>query len=187
VAERNAGIEKIKEAFKLLKESLKELDEVEYLLELLEKELQDYRNLIDKESFIPKARFVKQRVCRLIERMKYTTEESLACVGIKLTLQGDIPEHERRSIMNYIATYIDGHIRPYDTLFIIDESTLGVLFPLKKKSNLEPVMRRLENMLFNLKAQTYSSRHVLINFSFNPFFIDKDNTADEVFQKLKEF
>ena len=87
----NTGIEKIKQAFRLLKESLKELDEVEYLVELLGKELEEYRELIDKESFIPKAKFVKQRICRMIERSKYTSEEILGCVGVKLSLIGDIP------------------------------------------------------------------------------------------------
>jgi len=183
--EKNAGIEKIKQAFKFLKESLKELDEVEYLLELLEKELQDYRSLIDKESFIPKARFVKQRICRLIERMKYSTDESLACVGIKLSLAGEIPETDQRSIVNYIATYIDGHVRPYDFLFILDERLLGVVFPLKQRSDLEVILKRLESMLFNLKAKTYSARNVLITFKIDSFFIEKEQTAEDVFQRLR--
>jgi len=183
--ERNPGIEKIKQAFKFLKESLKELDEVEYLLELLEKELEDYRSLIDKESFIPKARFVKQRICRLIERMKYSTDESLACVGIKLSLTGEIPETEQRSIVNYVATYIDGHVRPYDLLFMLDEQLLGIIFPLKQKKDIEVILKRLESMLLNLKAKTYSDRNVLITFKIDSFFIEKEHTAEEIFKRLR--
>ena len=184
--EKNSGIEKIKEAFKLLKESLKELDEVEYLLELLERELTDYRNLIDKETLIPKTRFIKQRICRLIERMKYASEESLACVGIKISLNTELPDLDRRSIVNYIATYIDGHIRPYDMLFILDELALGIVFPLKSRADLDAIMKRLETMLLNLKAKTYSSRNVLINFRIKSFFIEKDHTAEEIFEKLRK-
>ncbi|WP_456342549.1 hypothetical protein [Thermovibrio sp.] len=185
-AERNAGITKIKQAFRLLKESLKELDEVEYLLELLEKELEEYRSLVDKESYIPKAKFVKQRICRLIERMNYVSEEGLACVGIKLSLIGDIPETDRRSITNYIATYIDGHIRPYDMLFMLDDSSLGIIFPLKNKGDLDTILKRLETMLLNLKAKTYSARNVLINFKIDSFFVGKGQTADEVFERLRQ-
>jgi hypothetical protein len=184
--EKNSGIAKIKQAFKLLKESLKELDEVEYLLELLEKELNDYRNLIDKESYIPKAKFIKQRICRLIERMKFISDESLACVGIKISLIGEIPDTDRRSIINYIATYVDGHIRPYDMLFMMDESLLGIIFPLKSRSDLDSIIKRLETMLLNLKAKTYSDRNVLINFKIGHFFIERDSTADQVFEKLRE-
>jgi len=184
--EKNAGIEKIKHAFRFLKESLKELDEVEYLLELLERELNDYRSLVDKETFIPKARFVKQRICRLIDRMKFAQDESLGCIGIRITLVGEIDDNDRRQITNYIATYIDGHIRPYDTLFLLDEQTLGIVFPLKDRSNMTPIIRRLESTLLSLRAQTYSSRNILINFKIKDFFINKDHTAEEVFEKLKE-
>ncbi|WP_457679525.1 hypothetical protein [Thermovibrio sp.] len=185
-AERNSGIEKIKEAFKLLKESLRELDEVEYLLELLEKELEEYKSLIDKESFIPKAKFVKQRIFRLIERLKFAGEEGLACVGIKFQIVGKIPEADRKSITTYVASYIDGNIRPYDMLFILDDERLGIVFPLKNKGNLEAILKRLETMLFNLKAKTYSAQNVLINFKLSSFFIEKGTNAEEVFEKLKE-
>jgi len=182
----NTGIEKIKQAFRLLKESLKELDEVEYLVELLGKELEEYRELIDKESFIPKAKFVKQRICRMIERSKYTSEESLGCVGVKLSLVGEIPPSDRHSIITYIATYIDGHIRPYDMLFLVDETLIGIVFPLKNRGDIEVVLDRLKNMLLNLRAKTYSDRNVLINFKLGSFFIDKDSTADDVFNKLRQ-
>ena len=182
----NGGIEKIKQAFKLLKESLQELSEAEYLLELLEKELEEYRSLVDKESFIPKARLVKHRIKRLIERMKYVSEESLACIGIKIKIVGSVPDADKRSIINYIATYVDGHIRPYDMLFMVDDSSIGIIFPLKNRGDLEAILQRLESMLLNLKAKTYSTKNVLIKFKIDSFFIEKGQTADEVFERLRQ-
>ncbi len=180
------GIEKIKESLRLIRESLQQLESVEYVLELLEKELDEYRNLIDKEAFIPKARFVKERIQRLIDRMKFAGEETLACVGIKISVVGEIDHNDRHSIVNYIATYIDRHVRPSDLLFKIDEEIIGIIFPLKNKNDIEAVEQRLNFMLLNLKAKTYSSRNVLINFKLEYFFIEKDSSSDEVFKRLIE-
>jgi hypothetical protein len=185
VADKSAGIAKIKQAFRLLKESLRELDEVEYLLELLEKELNEYRSLIDKESYVPKAKLVKQRVHRLIERMKFISDESLACVGIDISLVGEISSGDKHSIVSYIATYVDGRIRPYDMLFMLDEFLLGIIFPLKNRNDISAIIKRLETMLLNLKAKTYSDRNVLINFKLGYFFIEGDSSAEQVFEKLK--
>jgi len=178
------GIEKIKESLKLIKESIQELESIEYVLELLERELEDYRSLIDKESFIPKAKFVKERIQRLIDRMKFAGEETLACVGIKISVVGEIDPNDKHSIVNYIATYIDRHVRPSDLLFKIDDEIIGIIFPLKNKNDIEAVEQRLKFMLLNLKAKTYSSRNVLINFKLSYFFIEKDSSSDEVFNKL---
>ena len=180
------GIEKIKESLRLIRESLQELESMEYVLELLEKELDEYRNLIDKEAFIPKARFVKERIQRLIDRMKFAGEGTLACVGIKISVVGEIDHNDRHSIVNYIATYIDRHVRPSDLLFKIDEEIIGIIFPLKNRNDIEAVEQRLNFMLLNLKAKTYSSRNVLINFKLDYFFIEKDSSSDEVFKKLLE-
>ncbi len=180
------GIEKIKESLRLIRESLQQLESVEYVLELLEKELDEYRNLIDKEAFIPKARFVKERIQRLIDRMKFAGEETLACVGIRISVVGQIDPNDRHSIVNYIATYIDRHVRPSDLLFKIDEEIIGIIFPLKNRNDIEAVEQRLNFMLLNLKAKTYSSQNVLINFKLDYFFIEKDSSSDEVFKRLIE-
>ncbi len=180
------GIEKIKESLRLIRESLQQLESVEYVLELLEKELDEYKNLIDKEAFIPRARFVKERIQRLIDRMKFAGEETLACVGIKISVVGEIDHNDRHSIVNYIATYIDRHVRPSDLLFKIDEEIIGIIFPLKNRNDIEAVEQRLNFMLLNLKAKTYSSRNVLINFKLEYFFIEKDSSSDEVFKRLIE-
>lgn len=179
-------IDKIKQSLKLIKESIQELESIEYVLELLEKEIEDYRDLVDKESFIPKARFVKERVQRLIDRMKFAGEETLACVGIKMSVLGEIDQNDKYSITTYIATYIDRHVRPSDLLFKIDDETIGIIFPLKNRNDIEAVEQRLKFMLLNLKAKTYSSRNVLINFKLSYFFLEKDSSADEVFNKLLE-
>jgi|OM-RGC.v1.017668550 hypothetical protein len=181
----NLKIEKVKQALHLVKESLKELEEVEYVVELLGKELEEYKSLVDKESFIPKAKFVKQRIGRLIERMKYVSDESLACVVIRLSLFGDIPPTEKKSIIDYIATYIDGHIRPSDMLFKVDDSTIGIIFPLKNRADLQVILKRLDTMLLNLKAKTYSNRNILLNYKIESFFIEKDCTANSVIERCK--
>ena len=182
----SVGIEKIKNTLKLIKESIQELEGIEYVLELLEKELEDYKSLVDKEAFIPKARFVKERIQRLIDRMKFAGEETLACVGIKISVVGKIDSMDKQSIINYIATYVDRHVRPSDLLFKIDDEIIGIIFPLKNRNDIEAVEQRLNFMLLNLKAKTYSNRNVLINFKLNHFFIESDSSSDEVFKKLIE-
>ncbi len=181
----NTSIERVKQAFKLLKESLKELEEVEYAIELLEKELDEYKKIIDKETLIPKEKFVKQRLNRLIGRMKYMVDETLAGVGIKLSVVGTIPDADKRAISNYIATYLDGHIRPSDMLFKLDDETIGIVFILKEREHLDAVVRRLDSMLLNLKAQTFSSHNVLINFKMKAFYIERTHTADDIFKEIK--
>ena len=180
------GIEKIKQHLKLIKESIYELENVEYILELLEKELEEYRSLIDKETLIPKAKFVKERIQRLIDRMKFAGEETLACVGIRISVVGEVDPTNRRSIVNYIATFVDRRVRPSDLLFKIEEDIVGIIFSLKNKNDIEAVEQRLKFMLLNLKAKTYSSQNVLINFKLDHFFIEKESSSDEVFKRLLE-
>ncbi len=182
----NFGIEKIKNSLRLIKESLHELEGVEYVLDLLEKELEEYKSLIDKEAFIPKAKFVKERIQRLIDRMKFSGEEVLACVGIKVSVVGEIDSTNKRSIVNYIATYVDRHVRPSDLLFKIDDEIVGVIFPLKNRSDIEAVEQRLNFMLINLKAKTYSNKNVLVNYKIKHFFIEPDTSSDDVFRLLVE-
>jgi len=177
----------IKQAFKLLQESLRKLEEVEYAIKLLEEEIEEYRALVDKESYIPKEKFIKQRVRRLIERMKYAVDELLMGVGIKISLVGNIPDSDRHSIVNYIATYIDRHIRPSDTLFMLDDDKVGIIFTVKEREHFEIIVRRLESMLLNLKAQTYSSRNVLLNYKITHFEIEPTMNVEGVFSKLKTF
>lgn len=180
----SVGIEKIKSTLKLIKSSLQELEGVEYVLELLERELEDYRSLVDKEALIPKARFVKERVQRLINRMKFSGEEKLACVGIKVSVMGDIDSTDKRSIINYITTYIDEHIRPSDFLFKLDDDVIGIVIPLKNHNDIEAINRRLNFMLLNLKAKTYSNQNVLINFDIRHRFIEENTTLDDLFDQL---
>ena len=180
------GIEKIKQRLRLIKESIYELENVEYILELLEKELEEYRSLIDKETLIPKAKFVKERVQRLIERMKFSGEEALACVGIRISVVGDVDLNNRRSIVNYIASYVDRQVRPSDFLFKLEDDVIGIIFSLKNKNDVEAVEQRLNFMLLNLKAKTYSSQNVLINFKLKSFFIEKESSSDQVFKRLIE-
>ena len=182
----NFGIEKIKNSLRLIKESLHELEGVEYVLDLLEKELEEYKSLIDKEAFIPKAKFVKERIQRLIDRMKFSGEEVLACVGIKVSVVGEIDSTDKRSIVNYIATYVDRHVRPSDLLFKIDDEIVGIIFPLKNRSDIEAVEQRLNFMLINLKAKTYSNKNVLVNYKIKHFFIEPDTSSDDVFKRLVE-
>ena|GEM_PF-936843 len=182
----NGELEKIKQALKVVKESLKELESVEYVLELFEKELNEYRSLIDKESFIPKARFVKQRIGRLIERMRYVSDENLACVVVKLSLQGEMPPAEQKSIIDYIATYIDGHVRPSDLVFKVEEDIIGIIFALKNKADLDVILRRLDTMLLNLKAKTYSSSNILLNYKMKSFYITSQCNANDVIERCKK-
>ncbi|MEO2083064.1 MAG: hypothetical protein ABGX12_03440 [Desulfurobacteriaceae bacterium] len=185
-ANNEKGIEKLKLAFKLLQDSLRELEEVEYAFKLLEKELEEYRSLIDRESFIPKTKFVKQRIDRLIERMKYVSDEILSCIGIHIKVVGEIPETEKVMLSNYIATYVDKHIRPSDMLFKINNELIGIVFPIKRAENLKAIEDRLSTILLNLKTKTYSNQRILINFKIKSFIISTDMTADYVLSRLKD-
>ncbi len=180
----NSGINKIKEVFKLFKESLHELEQVEYAIKLLEKELNEYRELVDRETLLPKVKLVKQKVNRLIERIKYSPEEHLLAVGVNLSLVEPVPERERREIMNHIAIYLERRIRPGDFLFKLSDSSLGMIFFAGGKEQADAILRRLEEILLNLKAQTYSSQKVLVNFNIKHIRVTPDMTADMVFEKL---
>ncbi|SMP06576.1 hypothetical protein SAMN06265339_0387 [Desulfurobacterium pacificum] len=180
----NTGIKKIKEVFRLFKESLHELEQVEYAIELLEKELNEYRELVDRETLLPKAKFVKQKINRLIDRIKYSPEDHLLAVGVNLSLVEPIPEREEKQIMNQIAIYLDRRIRPGDLLFKLSDASLGMVFFAGGKEQAEAIVRRLEAMLLNLKAQTYSTQKVLVNFDIRHLDVTPDMTADLIFEKL---
>ncbi len=180
----SVGIEKIKSTLKLIKDSLRELEGVEYVLELLERELEDYKSLVDKEALIPKARFMKERIQRLINRMRFSGEENLVCIGVKFSVIGDIDPTDKRSIINYITTYIDKHIRPSDLLFKLDDDVIGIIIPLKNQNDIETINQRLNFMLLNLKAKTYSNQNILINFDIRHRFIGKDTVLDDLFDQL---
>ncbi len=175
---------KLKKTINLLRDALTELNEVEEFVELLERELNEYESLIDKDSYVPKPKLIKSRISRLIERMKFAQEEGLGCVGIKLLLKGDVSSIDKKGLFNYIVSYIDGRVRPYDMVFILDNDVIGLVIPLKIKKDLENVVKRIENMLLNIKAQTYSSKSILLNFKINSFLVDGSSSVDEVFSRL---
>lgn len=182
------GIKKIREASELLRESLQNLEEAKYFIEILEKELEEYKQLVDKDSFLPKAKFVKQRISRLIERIKYLPDEFvLAGIAIKIPIIENKSFSEEHSIMNYLLAYIDGHIRPNDLLFKIDNKTVGIIFILKDKSSLDVIAKRLDSILLNLKAQTYSNRNILINYQIKSFIVGDNDSSDDVLDKMKNF
>jgi len=180
----NGGIDKVKQAYRLIQESLKELEEVEYALQLLEKELEEYKSLVDKESYILKSKFIKQKLARLIERTKFSGD-FLACSRIEVSVVGNVPESEKEMIINYVANFIDGHIRPGDIIFKTNDSVIGIIFPIKDKEDFKAIEERLKSVLLNLKAKAYSSQNVLINFNVDTFLIDKNSSPEEVFKKLE--
>jgi hypothetical protein len=110
----------------------------------------------------------------------------LACVVIKLSLQGEVPEAEKKSIIDYIDTYIDGHVRPSDMVFKVDDDTIGIIFALKNKGDLEVILKRLETMLLNLKAKTYSNKNILLNYKLGSFYITPQSNANNVIEKCKK-
>ncbi len=175
---------KFKKIFSLLRDALSELNEVEEFVELLERELNEYKSLIDKDSYVPKFKLVKSRISRLIERVKFAQEEGLGCIGIKLLLKGDISSNDKKDLFDYIVSYIDSRVRPYDMVFILDSDVIGLVIPLKSKKDLGIVAKRIENMLLNIKAQTYSSKSILLNFKINSFLVDGSSSVDEVLSRL---
>jgi hypothetical protein len=86
--------------------------------------------------------------------------------------------------MNQIAIYLDRRIRPGDLLFKLSDASLGMIFFAGGKEQAEAIVRRLEAMLLNLKAQTYSTQKVLVNFDIRHLDVTPDMTADLIFEKL---
>jgi len=171
---------------KLARESVDKLDFVEYAIELLKKEIKECNDLVDRELFIPKLKFVKERMQRLINRMKFSDEEILACVGINISVEGNIEETEKKSILGYLINYIDNHVRPGDMLFKVDDKTIGIFMLLSRKSDLEKVFNRLNLILLNLKTKTYSDKNVLINFKMDRFIVSKDTSVDQVVERFEK-
>ncbi len=183
--DRYHGEEKLKELYDLLKSSLDRLSEVEYLMKLLETEVKDYESLIDKESLIPKIKFVKYKLERLINRLKYGSEEVLVCSGIKIEILGeDISTSDKKFLTNDILSYLDNRIRPTDILFRVNESSMGIIFILKSEKDEEAVINRLNQMLLHIKTKTYSDKNILINLKLKHFRITKEDSADNVIDNL---
>jgi hypothetical protein len=186
----NLGINEITENLELVKklarESVGKLDFVEYAIELLRKEIEDCNELVDKELFVPKLKFVKERIQRLINRMKSSDEEILACVGINISVNGSIDKTEKRLILGYLINYIDNHIRPGDMLFKVDDNTIGILLLLKDKKELDRVFNRLNLTLLNLKTKTYSDKNILISFDMDKLIVSKESSIDQVIEKFEK-
>jgi hypothetical protein len=161
------------------------LDSIEYTVRLLKEEVESYAELVDKELLIPKFKFVKERLQRLMNRMKFSRNEVLACVGIRISIIGNVDRAEVSSLLGYLIDYIDNHIRPGDTLFKIDNNTMGIILILKDKADLEKVFNRLSLTLLNFKTKTYSDKNVLLNFNMDKFVIHSEDSVDQVIEKIE--
>ena len=180
----NLGLEKVKAFFRNFKEILQELENVEYAIRLLERELEEYRELVDKETMLPKARLIKEKISRFIERIKYSPENYLLGIGVTLSVVEELPKGEEAQILNQLAIYLDRRIRPGDLLFKLSDSSLGMIFFVESKEQADTILKRLESILLNLKAQTYSSKKVLVNFKINKVDITPQMEAEQVFEEL---
>jgi len=183
--EKEGRIESLRKAKDLLRRTAEELERAEYYIRLMEKEIEEYRALLDKETLLPKIKLVKNKVERLIERLKFGSTDVLLCVGINLKIKGEIPESDKFSLLKYFSTYLDGRIRPTDILFMVNENTLGIIFILKDRNDVGPVINRLNQMLLHLKAKTYSDRSILVNFFLKHFEVTRGNSAEEVIENLR--
>jgi len=187
--EGNFGINDVTKNLELLKnlvkESLDKLESVEYTIGLLRRELESYNELIDKELFVPKLKFVKERFQRFIKRMKFSEGEILACIGISISIEGSVEKAERNSILGYLINYLDSHIRPGDILFKVSEDTIGIFLVLKSSADLEKLFNRLNAVLFNLKTRTYSDRNVVLNFKMRKFIIPENASVNWLVERFK--
>jgi len=175
-----------RKVWETLKNVIEELERVESSIYFLEKELREYEEIIDKNSLIPKEKFAKIRIPRLIERLKYFPDEVLVGVRISFSIADKPEDLDEREIIKDVFAYIDSHIRPSDFLFELDEKTLGILFTLKDKSHLELLLKRLENLLLEFKTKIYSSKRALVNYQVKNTVISIDDNPEVVLSKLKE-
>ena len=70
---------------------------------------------------------------------------------------------------------------------MLDDDKVGIIFTVKEREHFDVIVRRLESMLLNLKAQTYSTRNILLNYKINFFEIEPQMSVEEVFRRLKTF
>ncbi|WP_457568616.1 hypothetical protein [Desulfurobacterium sp.] len=171
----------IGEARKLFKEGVAKLEEFEEAVLILAKTLESYQNLIDISTIVPKEKFIKYRLSRLIKRMSFETSKTVLGIRIKFHL-GNYQE-----LRDIIINYIDSHIRPTDTLFLFDDYSIGIIYILDK--NVESkvkVLTRIEEILSNFEIQLDYKVKSSIRWDLSTTELNPSDSVEEFLTRLKE-
>ncbi|WP_297445787.1 hypothetical protein [Desulfurobacterium sp.] len=181
VIEADALKQYIGEARELFKEGISKLEEFEEAVLILAKTLESYQDLIDISTVVPKEKFIKYRLSRLIKRMSFERNKTVLGIRIKFHL-GNYQE-----LRDIIINYIDSHIRPTDTLFLFDDYSIGIIYILDK--NLESkvkVLTRIEEILSNFEIQLDYKVKSNIRWDLSTTELDPSDSVEEFLTRLKE-
>jgi len=163
------------------RESIKKL---KGLIDMLEKELKIYSELIDLPTMLPKEKFIKHRLARLINRAR-TGGDKLIGIFLKIEPQA-INEDEKSSVRNYIINYIDSNIRPYDMLFLIEEnSSIGLVCIEENPKASETIVKRFNEILDYLKVQVPNNKITDIKWKIRITELKPEDDVNSFLKRLK--
>ncbi len=163
-----------------------ELKKMKYEIELLEKELEEYKELCDKTNLVPMEKLVKYRIERLVSRLRYSSWDKLRGIIIRFNVPPEgLNREEITDILNFLVNYIDSHIRPYDFLFRINKNTIGIIVVNKDGNEAQRALERIEGFLPNINFRLPNKKKLPVTQSIREVTFTKDTNVDEVFKSIK--
>ncbi len=161
-----------------------DIGKLQELIEILKNELQQYSELIDIQTMLPKEKFVKYRLSRLINRARVGKTN---LIGIYLRIEPEVSNlEEKTSIRNYIVNYIDSNIRPNDLLFLIeDNSSIGLVCIEESPEASKAIIARLNHILEELKLKILNRKVAKIKWSIRKTNLQPEDDVNSFLRRLK--
>ncbi len=140
--------EKIERTLENMNACRDELEELKSLIDMLFQTLRRYQELVDLSTMLPKERFMRYRLGRIVKRISYTPEKTL--VGVRIFFDSEV----YKSVRDVLVSYVDSVIRPTDIIFLFNDDSVGIIYIIDKKpgSKLKAI-ERLEDVLSNLAVE----------------------------------
>ncbi len=162
-------------------ESIKKLKEI---ISMLEMELKAYSELIDLSTMLPKEKFVKYRLSRLINRVRV---DGNSLIGIFLKIEPKVEESEREAVKNFIVSYIDSNVRPNDLLFLFENgsSFIGLVCIEEDERAGEVILKRIEGIVKEISLKLPNEKVSDIKWSIRTTKLKPDDDVNSFLGRLK--
>jgi len=162
-------------------ESIKKLKEI---ISMLEMELKAYSELIDLSTMLPKEKFVKYRLSRLINRVRV---DGNSLIGVFLKIEPKVEESEREAVKNFIVSYIDSNVRPNDLLFLFENgsSFIGLVCIEEDERAGEVILKRIEGIVKEISLKLPNEKVSDIKWSIRTTKLKPDDDVNSFLGRLK--
>ena len=164
------------------RESIKKLKE---LISMLEMELKAYSELVDLPTMLPKEKFVKYRLSRLINRVRV---DGNSLIGIFLKVEPKVEEEsERDAVRNFIVNYIDNNVRPNDLLFLSENgpSSIGLVCIEESERAGEAILKRIKSIVKEISLKLPNEKVSDIRWSIRTTKLKPDDDVNSFLGRLK--